>query len=311
MSSLQRQAADFRAAAADVLVLTAPGEVSGLGCDDLSQLAGVEAAGAVRSTSRSVVPSVTPNARIPLFVGTRGFASLLGGSPFAGVLVERKLAGEYELAPGSTLMTNLGGLPIGALYDFPSDGRNLELQFGLVALGQEAAPYDECWIEVWPFSIDKGAFLYSALVPGPSNGASTSVAQLNSTLGSSLGAGDQFRSRPSRLLQPAAFLWVALVVLGVAGLRRLELAYCRHLGAGRVLIALQLTVEYLTWVPLVLFAVLGMLLAFYAAGYWTAAAVGFGLSMLSWGFAGGLLGSTAAGLMTREGTLFRYFKRRI
>lgn len=305
----QRDALAFRDSGAAVYVLRASGAVDGAMCDTLNDVQGVERAGAVRAVREELVPASTPDGQIPLFQGTDGFAELLGADFDAGALIEAQVSDRYGTTPGEIIATIQGGLPVGSVYAFPDDGRLLELQYAAVVPGTQKTRYDECWMETWPYDERQSPLLYSALTPGPAPD-DTSIVQLNPTHGASLVAREDFVRRASRFGGYAALAWAAITVIAVSRLRRLELSFARHLGASKSQVVLLLVFECLLMaMPLIATAV--CVLAWARANtLLTAEASMFAAVVLAMGLAGAVAGSTIAGLLSRETTLFDYFKRR-
>jgi len=309
------RAAAFRDAGAGVQTIDAYGAVDAAGCEALAAANDVVAAGAVREDLGGFTPSVLPGSQLPLFDVTPGLVDLLTGAPQGthggeGAWLPVPLARDLGVEAGDLLPSTRGTVTVAGTYDYPSDGRDRLLAYGvLTPVPATTEPFDTCWFSVWPARPVGDGWLAGALVGEP---ADARYGQLNTRLGTTidldaLGAGRSTRHLP----------WLAAgVVALVAGLavrrRRTEHASALHAGVRRSALALQTAVETLCWsvagavvaLPVVL------VVAQQAPDGAAWAATVAGLRVLAAGAAAAPLGALAALALTRERHLFRYFKER-
>jgi hypothetical protein len=311
--ALQSRAQQFREAGASTLVLDAPGQVDGRRCEALAEVDGVTSAGALRRADDPVVPLAAPRGAVPRYDATPGLLRLVGAPDAGGVALERTAADILGTQAGALLGTTAGPLPVSGTYDHPDDGRAPTLETAALVTSPLEQVYDQCWIEVWPADEARGGLLRTAVVGAGAPG-DVAVDQLNTTLGAELDAAADFAARPSRWAPGVAGAAGLLLVLTSVRLRRLELAFARHVGVRRSEQAAQLVLEALVWlVPVA--AVTTAAVAVVVSGRspdWTQAvdAGGFGFRVLAAGVWGCLLGAAAGPLAVPERRLFAYFKDR-
>lgn len=308
VNSAEHEATQFRDAMSAVYVLDTPNGISGAACDRLASIDGITRAGALRVTNQTITPATTPNAPIPLFEASKSFGHLIGADLTHGVAIEETIAHDYGLDAGSNWSTTRGHLAVGATYPFPPDGRNPQLQFAAVALTDRAV-YDQCWAELWPVDNDKTVLLYSAMTAG-AHTSQAHLVQLNPRNGDRLPARQHYATRPSASAPWLAAAWCALAVIGVSRIRRLELAFARHLGARPAHLGLQVLLETLAWALPASLLGSTVLLAFMRTAMLTNSAGAHGLGVLAAALAGTVIGAVTAGLINREQNLFRAFKKR-
>lgn len=308
---LQAKATAFREAAASTLVLEAQGRVDGPACDRLALLEGVRASGAARSHPDGVQPLATPRNSIPTYEVTPGFPEVLGSTSAGGLVVSRAVADAWSLNAGDRVSARGGILPVGGVYEFPEDGRSTVLQYAALAPGEPTGRYDVCWMDVWPPDPQAEPLLLTALSPAIPADAQTKISQLNTRLGQDLPAINDFELRITRWTPLAAFVLAAVLTLGVAQLRRLELAFARHLGVARSSQSAQLMVECAVWSIAVL-AFAGVVVAWQATttGHFDTAVALLGARVVILGVLGCFVGSILTALMVSHKQLYRYFKDR-
>ncbi len=305
----------FRSAGAATEVLTAEGRVDPAACDALADVPGVAAAGALRSAGGKVRISALPDAPVPAYDVSPGFARVLGSEDAgrSGVLLARELADALGASAGDTVATERGAVPIASVFDYPADGRRPGFGYAVLSVMSDRGPFDECWTSAWPQLTNLRGLLLTTLAPGGGGGDERpQVAQLNASLGSTFTGNAAFLSRPTGLATPAAAaIGAALGFLSVR-LRRLQLASALHAGIARTDVLAIHLLETASWA-----------IAATAIGLGTAAATtqlvpgadqrallltvaGIPLAAA----AGVLVGAAAAGLTASERQLFRYFKDR-
>lgn len=249
------QGNSFRDSGATVLTITAPDQISGKACLSLSKIPEVQAAGAMRESARSISISVLPQAPVPEYEVSSGFASLLGASDpvGAGLILSDQVAQPLGLKPGSNVETSSGRVKVADTYNYPSDGRRPGFGYAALVVANDQRPFDECWVEAWPQIENLGSLLFSALVPGSGedgmNDANSrpSISQLNSSLGEAFTGNDQFLHRITRYGVPAMFL-IGLSIGGISiRVRRLEFSSALHSCVSKSDLACLALIESSAW----------------------------------------------------------------
>jgi len=317
ISALLRDADEFQNKGASTVTVVAPGAISGAACEALTQIDGVAASGAVRSTQGTLSLTVLPRSPIALRDATNGFVKVIGASRFAdgGVVVSNDVASSAGLREGEAVDTDRGQVAIRGVYDYPSDGRRPG--FGWTALVPVAATgdFDECWLTVWPWNDRVQAFVKGLVI---STGASASEnpkitqSQLNTQLGMRFQGAERYVERATRYLPYVAFFLGMVVSALAVRMRRLELAARLHDGASRADLLAQVLVEAAAWiVPATLIAWAAAILYPHLAS--TPAVQDFGTAQYAAalaGLLGAFAGTLSATALVRERHLFAYFKDR-
>ncbi|WP_306232622.1 hypothetical protein [Agrococcus beijingensis] len=235
VAAADARAEAFRAAGADVLVVQSSGGIDASRCRALVQVAGVEAAGAIRADEPRFAASA-PGSSIPTFEVTPEFGAVLGTKTSgAGVLLSSEAASMLDAAMGERLPLIDGSTAVGGVYRYPSDGRMLGLGFAMLVPTTDPGHYDACWMRTWP-AADAHQMLLQTVATGASD-TPPDLRQLNPRLGAELDAASAFHERPTRLLPLAGALALAAIGAGAVLLRKLELASARHLGVSREALA--------------------------------------------------------------------------
>jgi hypothetical protein len=309
VASAEREAIAYRDAGAATFVIADTGQIDGARCDGLGEQLGVQAAGALRSAEAAFVPLVTPRNAIPQYDITPGLARQLHPGYTTGLALDAATADALGIGPGQLLRGIDGDAAMMATYAYPDDGRDQKLAYALTRSGAASGRYDECWLALWPpDATAAGVLLTATLAPG-ADPNDVRVGQLNVRLGASFDAPARFTSRSGQSAPLVAFLLALGVTIGVARLRRLELALARHLGLGRLEVAALLAFEAaIVAVPATLFGAAAT--AAYAASTRLDQVWPFGLRVLALALLGVAAGSVVAGLTAREKRLFDYFKER-
>lgn len=311
--TIANQGLDYRQSGAAVLIIQAPGAIDPGACEALNATEGVRA-GALRRAQRDVVASALPGSSVPTYESSPGLASiLLAGLPAPGVGVLVSSAVADALGDSASLATTAGPLPVTGVYEYPADGRRSDLEFAMVSPTTSSAPFDECWAETWPQSTELEPLLRTTRIAGESSSANDAVLlQLNGTRGTSFDGEAMFQGRATRSLPVLAAVTGALVGFAAARLRKLELASARHSGVTMADQWLIVMGESAAWAVAVLAFSVPVTGAFLiralpgdAGAYLQIGAV---VPVLVIG--GGLVGATAAVLISSERSLFRDFKRR-
>lgn len=312
VGTLVRQAVEYQDSGAAITTFVSAGAIDGPTCVALNGVAGVRAAGAIRSLMIQPLPlSILPAGPIPAFEATPGFSRLLlggvdGSKP--GVWIPDSVAEMLSVRIGSNLLTADGRqLVIAAVYPFPSDGRAAGLQNAIVEPVQAEGAFDECWVETRPYNPGIGALARMTLIADLPTGTAMTTGALNPTLGSSFDAAALFRRRATATGWAAGA--VAGFAVGAAGvwLRRRHLAEARHAGVGVPAQALQTLVETFAAVVTAL-PPAGLVCALLAPQFDTVSTWLLGLRILGVGGVAALFGSLAAVTMIRRRSLPRYLK---
>ncbi|MCL2483284.1 MAG: hypothetical protein FWF43_07715 [Propionibacteriaceae bacterium] len=238
----------FQASAADVRTISAPGQVDGVACDQLSAVPSVQAAGAVRQAP-SITAAEAPGVSMTAYEVSDGMAGVVGATTTGqtGAWVESALANVLAVGPGDTLSTADGPLQVASVFDWPNDGRDPRFGFAILLPVQAAQSFDECWIRAWPIADDNDTLLRSTLIVS-TDSSPFLVSQVNRNLGVNLDAHQQYEQRLTR-----HGMWVAPLALFLIGFiatwsRRLEHAANLHAGLDRGSFSLGVALESLVWV---------------------------------------------------------------
>lgn len=315
ISRLTASAELFRSSGAATEVLVAEGRVDGSACEALADVPGVTHSGAVKSSDRRVTVATLPDAPVPEYEVSTGFAGVLSGAEVSspGVLIPDDLAVTLGVAAGARVVTDAGPMTIASVYNYPADGRRAGLGYAVLAPTQASRLFDECWVTTWPQMPNVRSLLLATVVPNAGvNVDKPSVTQLNTSLGASFNGNASFRDRLTKAATPSAFaIAVGLGFVSVR-MRRLELTSALHAGVVKSdLLALNL-LEAATWAGAAGAIGVGLV----CATIWGSpheeqsallqATVGVPLA----GVAGALLGVVVASVTLSEKNLLRYFKDR-
>ncbi|GAA2066638.1 hypothetical protein [Leifsonia soli] len=317
-------AARYRESGGSTLIYRMAGAIDGEACDSLTELAGVNASGAIRHAGSDLAPAALPAQRIPAFEISPGFSrftSLGDPRPGQGVLISEDVAHTLGISAGSHLALRNGNARVGGLFAYPSDGRLPGYGYSVLAPADTRAAFDECWVEAWPAGGDVVSTLPVVLLPGAQGGTGEEsgpaavgpqLLQLNASHGTQFDGGSLFDQRLTRFAPAVA----AVVILGLGFAattrRRLELAAARHAGVLPGAQLLQQAAECVAWAVggciLALPGLTGLILAQTATD--PTSLSGLAGKTLAVVTPAAILGTLAATLCVRERHLFRYFKAR-
>lgn len=248
LGSILDTSADYRRSRASVVVLEAAGAIDGDACEALSVRDDIQGSGAVRDMGPLVAPSL-PNGPLAAYAVTPGVLEVVAaGIPVGdGVFVSRAAAEQMGWSVGDRIILSGGSGTVGAIYDWPSDGRRSGFGYA-VLIPHEDDVFDDCWVDSSPASARLS--LLGQFVVRRDGGPASDVlemSRLNNSRGPDSGARGAFLSRPSRHV--GVLLSVVSVVLGWASVvtRRLELALLLHLGAPRRSLIAQVGAEVASW----------------------------------------------------------------
>lgn len=314
-SGLIASAERFRSSGAATETLVAEGSVDGEACEAVSKLPGVTASGALRASASKITIATLPDAPVPLYEVSPGFAGIVTDRTDlpGGVLAPAELAETLGVSAGDVVASDAGPMPIAAVYDYPSDGRRAGFGYAILAVTNQAGEYDECWAQAWPQLPNLRALLLAAVIP--SDGADErkpQVSQLNSSLGALFEGSAAFAERLTRLATPAAAAVAAGLGLVSVRSRRLQHVSALHAGVTRIdLFALNL-LEGGAWAASAGAIGMGIVVAVAATvGPDDRVAVFQSLAGIPLaGVAGALVGVAVGTGVMSERQLFRYFKDR-
>ncbi|MCT9870477.1 hypothetical protein [Paenarthrobacter aurescens] len=316
-SSLVAQAEAFQGAGANITTLVAAGAIDGRSCEQLKDLPGVSAAGALRSSGEMRILTL-PGSTVPAREVTTGFLPVLGAQQTSGsgLVVSTEVAEQFgltALGAGSrpALLTTLGDAAVAGIYDYPADGRRPGFGYGVLQPVPPTGLFDECWVRAWPQSQEIRTLIRLSMVPVDETAVMEPplVSQLNTRHGLTFNGPAVFEERISRFGAMAAFaVSVALGFISVRS-RRLELASARHSGVPALSQALQMVVESTviaaTSLVLAVSAVLSM-----AHSADSAALALLGIKPPVVAAAAFVVGACSGVFFTKEKHLFQYFKNR-
>lgn len=310
-----KNAAAYRAAGSNVLVLKAPGAVSGTRCENLAQLPGVRASGAMRPSAAGLTPAALPGAPLKAIAASPGFSKVLNvpSSTRAGLYLSKDAAESVGAEPGEVVSFSSQRARVAGVFEWPSDGRTGDLGYAALMEVPVDGAYDECWVDEWPQTDQMRELIFGALNYSPeSTELHPQVAQLNATHGTVSDWHERYLHR-----FPVPVIWVAAVVAFLVGVgsvlrRRLELASALHAGVNKSSLLVILLVEagallFVTWLVCAAATTVAVadsdpfdrsVLLLQALGILCAATAGL------------LIGVTVGLTVTRERLLFRYFKDR-
>lgn len=309
VSGLQHRAENFKDRGGSVRVLVADGAVSPATCDALSQVEGIETAGAFRETAAMHL-AVAPNRDVLTFEMTPGAAQLLGLKDITtpGIYMADSFADRYGYSPGDRVETLSGSYRLVETYSYPEDGRSPRFASAFLTIATFPTG-SECWVSSWPPSENHDTLLYTTL---NSAGTSPQIGALNPTLGKDFSLPQEFSQRISRFAFPLVAVLTALVGFIAVRLRRLEIASNLQVGATRLAICMTIALETLYWlVPaaLISFATLTLLvqsrLIYSAQGFF----ISLGLTLLASIFTG-IMGALGAVTFIRGKHLLKAFRSR-
>lgn len=312
--ALTDAAADFQDSGASIVTLQADGRVDGSSCEALNSIAGVTAAGALRTRESGLTAAALPSSAIPVMEITRTFPDVLRanvtGGP--GVILSDQAASTLDLNVGDRLITRDSSTQVAGIYPYPNDGRRSGYGYAALVPVSSSAPFDECWVDVWPTSKEIPALLQTVVLPASEESAPAQLTQLNTSRGTTFDGKARFETRITRFAAPAGF--IISIALGYVAIRarRIQLASALHAGASKRALTKMVSLELLSWIlPTGLLA--GSLAFLYIANgpagdlvpTLTLSGSIAGLALL-----GPFLGAYAALVSVSEKHLFRYFKDR-
>lgn len=305
---------EFRQSGASTFRIDTTGSIDPKICDSLSDVDGVEAAGATRK-GEDLRFAILPDLPIPYFAVSAGMLELLDSlpaEPNSGIIIDSELS-DLSGGAGESTKTHVSGhtLPvnIAGSYEHPDDGRDATLSGAAMGLDLGHDSFDSCWVRFWPPTESPLELL--SLSMSANNGTSEAV-QWNPSLGRFFDAQGAFESLPLAYLAAAAALISAVMAHIVVRLRRLELASARHAGVALADLVWLALAEVTLWlVPACIIALTTFLFLgvwnnpdpFLVA--WLAGVRVVGVSAAAW-----VLSSTATTASTSEKHLVRYFQQR-
>lgn len=300
---------EYRRSGASVSILTAEGRVDGTRCDRLSEIPGVRASGALRTTTVKVKPNVLPRAPIPVSDASPGFVDVVGANPIgAGVLLGPEASVALGLDSQGLIATPSTNVRVAGTYAYPDDGRRPGYSYAAIAITNSTEPFDECWIDTWP-ARDMTTALLSTMYVSSDVSRQPTISQLNPVHGESFDGNAQFQQRITRFAGACAAIGgVALGLISVRT-RRLPLASALHAGVPQGALLAITTLETLAWTAVSATLVVPItILISETLGEGTTLVPSLSAAFPLWigAFAGAWLGVATI----REHHLFNYFKTR-
>lgn len=325
LRGIQQQIEGFVSAGASTYVVDAAGRIDARSCESLSDLDGVQAAGALRTADARLTLARIPSTALPTLEATPGALSALvsGDSAttrslapdeFDGVWLSRQAADTSGATAGSLeALLDGGSVRIAGIYESPDDGRSGTTAYALVEPVPVEGTFDQCVIKAWPVpqSMESLALLSVGDV-GTDPNNQPRVRQFNTKLGAALDSTALFVHRATEVMVPLATIGGLMLGFVAIRLRRLELASALHCGVPKTALVLQSLVETGSWTV----AALALCLPLVAFAWWDWPGADAGQVVLLTvrpllaAACGALIGSAAAVLAVRERNLFRYFKDR-
>lgn len=305
----------YRDSGASVLIVTAEGQISGALCEQLADVDGVRAAGAIQEADEKLAALALPDSPIPLYEVSPGFPSLLTrhDPTIGGLTLGEDAATALGVGPGDSVDSFQGVALVAETYDYPVDGRRIGYSFAALQPSSDERAFDECWVDAWPPLDGLENLLLTAVQPSAvESGERPQLSRLNARMGETFDGPSRFAARLTGFSALLAGVLSFAVGWFAVRLRRLELASALHSGVRRGALTGMLLLEAAFWiVPASLVALTVSTLAASAApdGLDISVLV-LGLRILYCGAIAAFAG-TACGMATvRERHLFRYFKDR-
>ena len=183
-----RTAYEFRAAGANVQMITLNGLIDGPGCDSLPGADGTVAAGAFRILDDRIRVAALPGSALTQVEVTPGLVEVLTGERSdsgAGLWASQTLAEDLGLDVGDEVRTDRGTTTLAGTFAFPSDGRDRALGYALLSpVLASSGIFDTCLVETWPPRLRGDGWTAPAVLPGPDQHPEFGL--LNASLGTEL-----------------------------------------------------------------------------------------------------------------------------
>lgn len=250
MNRLLEQAREFRERGAATLIVISESGIDGRACEAIAQVDGVLSAGAIRSSSEVITPTLLRGSPIPVHAVSEQFLTVLGAaaSGAGGLYVSNDVWTALGHVDGSRLAAESGSLPIGGVFSYPTDGRRSGLGWAAVNIVDSTDPFDECWVSLWPPNPDIRPILLSSLAIDAGNQArEVVIEQLNAQLGTAFNGATEFKGRIGRFAPLVVAIFAFVLALTAVRVRRLELASRLHDGMNHVDLTCLLILEHAAW----------------------------------------------------------------
>ncbi len=329
VTGLIREAQVFEQRGGSTLSISVAGGINPAVCEHFAETTNLNpnilAAGALRSASVNLTPVALPESSIPTFEMTAGFRELISGAGSgaqqAGLMVSKMAADQLGLRDGDELIYSQGRRGstrskvyrsvVERIFPYPSDGRDGQLEFSILAPAPLTGYWDSCWVKFRYLTAGDEELLRVALRPGLPKDAEVTLRQLNTTLGANSPAAERYLDRATRWVRWALFFFGLLLGALAIRLRRLELAAALHAGVSRSAQLGQLSFETSIWVLAAsILALPGVLWSETTSPGSEGVVRAVMLKSLALGCCGVFLGISLALARVREKQLFRYFKDR-
>ncbi|MFN3630797.1 MAG: hypothetical protein ACK4XK_12205 [Casimicrobiaceae bacterium] len=304
----------FRAAGGAVRILAAADSVDPSGCERLSALDGVNAAGAIQEQS-PVLINALPGLKVPHYTLSPGAAGLLGIEDVdrPGFYLASELAAKWGLNTGAVVATDAGPVELLGTFDYDeTDGRDPRLANAFVDIAvMESA--SECWVEIWPAAGSSyDGLLHTAVSPDAVLAAEAQIFPFNPDVHAGADGNLEFKQRPTKLVLIAIVMVTAIVAAAGTLRRSLEMSSNLHAGAKHLDLLMVTLFEAL--IGAVVVALTAMAIVAWTLRVFLPAATGQLLpayvSTTLLAMLGALLGAIAPVAFQSEERLFSSFKRR-
>lgn len=314
LAALHHQAVQFHVSGGSTYILSADRAVSGVACDRLSQIDGIEASGALRTARNRLDVAALPGASIPILETTSAFGDVIGlpALRIGGIALSPDVADTLGTQRGDTVtLTGDKKVTVNGVFDYPNDGRLQALRYSVLSPVVAEDTFDQCWATIWPPSPDTKNLL-NTTITGDAATSDLAIGQLNNTHGATFDGPALFAQRLTAWAP--ALSAIAAFILGLLSvrLRRLELASALHARVSRTALLTQLSLETAFWaLPAVLTATAATAIASAVLAPESSTEIlNVALRSVAIAAPAGILGTIVSGLLTRERDLFKYFKER-
>lgn len=246
VANLVDKAEEFRYSGAAVTVVAAEGQIDGRSCENLNNVSGVVAAGAL-AEEPDLLFTLLPDSPSKHYRVSPSFPRILEPDQLGvGVYVPRDV---YDLLGGGKISTTDGTAAIAGVYEYPSDGRRPGLGWAIVDPSPADAVYDECWLLSWPMRADVRRLLLTSVnvAAQADTSSSAEIMQLNSRHGETFDGVVAYANRPTSLAPLVTFVVGGFIGFCALTLRRVELASNMNAGAKKSTLVLIGCTETTLW----------------------------------------------------------------
>lgn len=243
-SAMQRYAT-YDTSGAATTVIQAPASIDARRCTALDRVQGVTAAAALRQLPSEIRLAALPRFGQPQIEVFGDLFGLLGGknTGTSGVFLSEGFASQLGLHAGDPLALTDTTTRLAGVFEFPEDGRLQLLANAVVSPTPDAtAPFDECWVRVWPPNAQLTSLFDSVVLSGTQS-AAAEFKLLNGTLGDPQSLSDLLADSHVAAIEAAGAGGALLLGFVVIRIRRLDLAVALHVGQSRMAQLAQILIE--------------------------------------------------------------------